>query len=66
MGPETSGGDTRVRVVGTVEEIGDPVVVLRVGGGLVLAEFAGNGPELTVGAVVEFTVPRLRLFPTDL
>ncbi|GAA2024100.1 hypothetical protein GCM10009839_22350 [Catenulispora yoronensis] len=78
---EVMGDGTRVRVAGTVEEIGDPVVVLRVGSGVILVEFVdgelvvggsagasvvGGGPELSVGSVVEFVVPRIRLFPTNL
>lgn len=62
----TIGDGVRVRVKGTVEELGDPVVVLRVGSGLVLVAFIGEGPELSVGSVVEFLTPHLRLFPTDL
>lgn len=65
-GLRTVGDGVRSRVTGTVEEVGDPVVVLRVGSEVILVDFVGEGPPLEVGSVVEFLTSRIRLFPTNL
>lgn len=56
-----------VRLCGRVEEVGtgaDPVVVLRVGGGLLMTET--DGPRPLLGAWVRLTVTELVLYPTGI
>ncbi|WP_017586011.1 hypothetical protein [Nocardiopsis ganjiahuensis] len=56
-----------VRLCGRVEEVGvgeDPIVVLRVGGGLLMTET--DGPRPLPGAWVRLTVTELVLCPTGI
>ncbi|MCS0637191.1 hypothetical protein NX801_16280 [Streptomyces sp. LP05-1] len=62
-----------VRLRGTVDGVGeDSVVVIRLGGAILLAEFAGGtagerGDEAlpSVGERVEFSVPEIGLYPVS-